>query len=111
MLPLKLLYLIIPLKAVKCHEIAKIAETPKFHTTTQCQGHHKVSTILKNPQKSLRNNFNLCGMHHTDKSISTVCITPLSQSTRCASHGGVNLRGVHLTMQSKSKSSLVPDCF
>ena len=51
---------------------------------------------------SVNNNAKSISAVCTSKSNSTVCITPLSQSPRGASHLSVNLRGVHHTSQSIS---------
>ena len=48
------------------------------------------------------------GMHPFAESISAVCITPISQSLRCASHCAVNLSGVMHTAKSISTVCIIP---
>ena len=50
----------------------------------------------------------LCSLHPTAKSISAVCITPLSQSPRCTSHRQVRLHGVRHTKESIVQISQEP---
>ena len=73
--------------------------------------HHTVESInpknlrVKNTQYL---NKKLRGVHHSAETISAVCITPSSQSLRCASHRKVNICCVHHSVESISAECIIP---